>query len=438
MNSEFPGRDNSRCAEDYKNISSTGKPVDSARSKSIWSREFLFICLITFLAYANNSVFFTFYEYLKSLPVSPESFGLIIAVFSAASLIVRPILSPFIHPDNAGPYLFAGTVMVIAALVSYTIAISFWSMMIVRIFHGLAFVVMGTALMALTVDFIPKERSAQVFGLLAIVILIPNTVIPPILPLLSRIMGGFTGMLIFFAVVTVLVFPLVNALKPNVTKKNIAGSFQNTESAGENLKSGHAVGMLSREEIFRDILDPRVAALLVAMLLFFSTYALVFFFLDGYGRSIGISSTGFFMTIATASEIGIRLAAGSMFDRMDKCLLTSFTMFGLALAYALLGHVYGSYAFFALGGLLGVGWGIAMPVFNGLMFDISTPRFQAFNLNLGLQMFQGGFFLGPFIGGPVVTRWGFPVLFNVCAVMNLSALVFTFYLKKKLVKSSLN
>ncbi len=416
---------------DNSQLKSRGKPITdnnktntikTENSSPIWTKEFILICLITFLAYANNSVFFTFYEYLKTLAINPESFGLLIAVFSAVSLVIRPFLSPFVHSENARQYLFTGTVMVVITLSLYTVALNFWSMLIVRILHGLAFVIMGTALMALTVDFIPKKRSGQVFGLIAIVFLIPNTIIPPILPLLSRTMGGFTGMLIFFSLVTLLVFPLVKALRHDSQKDD-----NSPYTGGNQNKSG-----LSRQEIFDDLKDPRVAALLAAMLLFFSTYALIFFFLDGYGRSIGISSTGFFMTLATASEIGVMLAAGSLFDRMDKCLLTSYTLLGLSLAYAILGRVHNSTEFFLLGGILGIGWGIVMPVFNGLMFDISTSRFRAFNLNLGLQMFQGGMFLGPFMGGTVVAQWGFPVLFNICAVMNVSALIFTFYLKKKI------
>jgi predicted MFS family arabinose efflux permease len=54
------------------------------------------------------------------------------------------------------------------------------------------------------------------------------------------------------------------------------------------------------------------------------------------------------------------------------------------------------------------------------MFDLSDPRFQAFNTNLGMQMFQAGFFLGPFIGAPIVIRWGFPALYILCAALSLA------------------
>jgi predicted MFS family arabinose efflux permease len=385
-------------------------------SRAVWSRSFICICLVTFLAYANNSVFFSFYEYLKTLPIAPESFGLLIAVFSAVSLVVRPVMSPFVHSGNARRLLFAGTLMVAVALAAYSLALNFWSMLLVRILHGLAFVVMGTALMALTIDFIPRKRSAQIFGLLAIVILVPNTIVPPVLPLLDRSLGGFTGVLLFFALVTLLIFPLIKSLK---------------KPAQDAVRGQAAESALTRQEIWQDIRDPAVAVLLIAMLLFFSTHALVFFFLDAYGRSLGISATGLFLTLATASEIGVRLAAGSLFDRLDKCLLAAGALLGLAVAYAVLGHVRGPVGFFILGGVLGVGWGIAMPVFNGLMFDMSAPRFRAFNLNLGLQMFQGGFFLGPFIGGPVAAKFGFAALFSVCAGLSLLSLVFTVYLRSE-------
>ena len=38
--------------------------------------------------------------------------------------------------------------------------------------------------------------------------------------------------------------------------------------------------------------------------------------------------------------------------------------------------------------------GVAMPLINALAFDLSTPRLRAYNSNLGMQMFQGGFSWG--------------------------------------------
>jgi predicted MFS family arabinose efflux permease len=317
--------------------------------------------------------------------------------------------------ENARFFIYLGTLLVILSLASYSLASGFWSMFMVRILHGLAFVILGTALMTITVEFIPRDRSAQVFGLLAIIILIPNTIIPPILPSMDRWLGGFTRMLIFFAVITILVFPLIRGA--------VGGRVTPDLSVGKNQSE--------RLRILEDFKDIRIPLILMAMLLLYCSHALVFFFLDGYGKSLGIAGTGFFLTLASLSEIGVRVGAGSLFDRMDKSRLLSWTMTGLALGYAVLAHVPGRLSFFAAGALLGLGWGIAMPVFNGLMFDISKPRFVAFNSNLGLQMFQGGFFIGPFIGGAVAARYGFTSLFHLCAAMSLLSAFLTFLIGGK-------
>jgi predicted MFS family arabinose efflux permease len=68
-----------------------------------------------------------------------------------------------------------------------------------------------------------------------------------------------------------------------------------------------------------------------------------------------------------------------------------------------------------------------MPVFSGLIFDISIPRTRVFNINLGMQMFQGGFFLGPFLGGFLVVHCGMSFLFYMCAAFSVisAGLIFT-------------
>jgi predicted MFS family arabinose efflux permease len=376
------------------------RPLENRR---LFPKELILLFGITFLAYANISVFFRFYAYLNTLSIDPKWFGLLIGIFSAVSLIARPLLSPFFHAGNARRYLCIGAAMAVLSLAAYGLAQAFWGMVWVRAFHGLAFVVLGAALMTVTIDYIPKERSGQAFGLLSIIILVPNTMIPPLLPMLSQTLGGFTRVLLLFAAILLLIFPLVFYVK---SKDRPPGEGPLTRSPGW-------------REILKNLQDPRIPLLLAAMLFLYCGHAMVFFYLDGYGRSIGIAATGFFLTLATVSEITVRVVAGSFFDRINKAHLMTGTMVGLSLGYLALALVGGKMAFFGLGAVLGLGWGVAMPVFNGMLFDVSIPQYRAFNTNLGLQMFQGGFFLGPFIGGTVVDHCGFTTLFYLCALLSL-------------------
>jgi len=388
---------------------------DRSFSSSLWNREFVSLFAVVFLAYANISVFFQFYEYLHTMSIDPRWYGVLIGFFSAVSLAVRPIVSPFFHAGNARRYLYAGTAMLIATLILYSLARTLWSLLLVRALHGLAFVFLGTALMSVIVGYIPKERSAQIFGFLAILTLIPNTLIPPFLPFLTSRLGGFPGVLLLFAGITLVIFPLILAVPQAAT------------GPGTSMVQRRLAG----QEILDDICDRKIVVTLMAMLLLYSGHALVFFFLDGHGRRIGITDTGFFLTLSTVSEIGVRLAAGSLFDRMSKARLAAWSMILITFGYAALGYVSERTAFFSLGIVLGLGWGTAMPVLNGLIFDLSAPKYRAFNINLGLQMFQGGFFLGPFIGGPMVVHCGFPALFYLCGAFSLLSASLLLYLEKE-------
>lgn len=368
-----------------------------------------FVCLMgaAFLAYANISVFFGFYDHLRTLPIDPADYGLLIGALAAVALLVRPVISPFFHAGNARSLLFLGTGLAVTALAAYSLAGGFWSLLLVRLLHGLSFAVVGTALMTLIVEVIPPDKSAQFFGYIAVVTLIPNTLVPPFLPLLGNLFGGFNQILLAFAALTLLMFPLIRA----VEKKPLPPGERKRPSA------------LTGREILEDLGDYRVLRLLLAMLMLYCGHALIFFFLDGYGSSIGVAYAGVFLTLSTVGEIGVRLVAGSRFDRGDKIRLAGWTFAALAVCYLLLTQVSGRGLLFALGLFFGLGWGIAMPVCNGMMFEVSKPRFRAFNINLGLQMFQAGFFLGPIIGAPLLARWGYGTIYCLCAGMSLFATI---------------
>lgn len=75
-----------------------------------------------------------------------------------------------------------------------------------------------------------------------------------------------------------------------------------------------------------------------------------------------------------------------------------------------------------------------MPMFNALLLDVSGSRLRAFNTNLGLQMFQAGFFLGPFIGAPIVAGLGFGRLFETCALLSIGSAALVFAVERRIAR----
>jgi predicted MFS family arabinose efflux permease len=376
--------------------------------RPLWTREFILFNIVIFLSFINIAVFFPFEDYLRTLSIDPRWFGLIIGLFSAVSLLIRPFISHLCHQDNARLWISLGTIGVIAALSAYGWAETFWSMSLLRVFHGAAHLILATALMTVIVHRIPPGKSGQAFGILSIITLLPYAVVPPVLKKMTDWLGGYPMVLIFFAFTMILIFPLI---------------FLRSKEKGPD--KARAV-KLTGAEIFNNLKDRKILFILTAMLLFYSGYAVVFFFLAGYARELGIENGGLFFTLSTAGEIGIRLFASRIFDRTDKKILAGVTLILLSGGYVLLAKVNGTVFFFVLGFFLGLGWGIVMPVLNALLFDISQPDMRAFNTNLGLQMFQGGFFFGPLAGTPILHQVGYEGLYLFCAALTLitGALIF--------------
>jgi predicted MFS family arabinose efflux permease len=382
----------------------------STTENGLWSRDLLVLLAIAFLAYANISVFFRYYPYLQTLPINPGRLGVLIGAFSAVSLILRPLISPWFNTANSRGWIMIGTMLVIVSLGLYSLVHGFWGMLTVRCLHGLAFVVMGSALMALIVAYIPLGRSSQVFGIISIVVMLPNTVVPPLWPLLERFFGGFTNVLLAFSILTALIFPLVV----------LTGRGQKMETGSPSLQR------LTWPEIRSNLGDLKLVAILSAMFFLYCGVSVVFFFVADLARTYGLSGVGIFFMITTMGEIGVRLAAGQTFDRLPKAMLLALTLILLAVAYAVLARGQDQGVFFVVAVVLGLGWGAAMPVFNGLVFDVSAPRYRAFNTNLGLQMFQAGFFLGPIMGGMILDHWHIEWLYFFTAAINIVAAAIMF------------
>ncbi|MDD1749822.1 MAG: hypothetical protein LUO89_08095, partial [Methanothrix sp.] len=178
-------------------------------SSGIINGEFLALNAILFISYCNVAVFFQFHDYLGTLPIEKEWFGFLIAIFSLVVLMVRPLISPFLNRENARLWIAVSCMAMIPTLFCYAVAHHVWSMTLVRIIHGIAYVVMVTALTSRLVACIPAERSAQFFSLISIITLLPYAVIPPVLDPLTRFAGGFQNVLMISAIPIIAVFPLL-------------------------------------------------------------------------------------------------------------------------------------------------------------------------------------------------------------------------------------
>lgn len=374
--------------------------------EKLFTRNFVVMNFIYFFAFVNMAAFFQFHRYILTLPIDPASSGLLIGIFSLVSIGVQPVLSPFIHGANGKAWIASGLLLMLASLLTYGIGRTFSALLAIRVIHGCGFVVLMTALTATIASLIPREQSGRAFGYLSISMLLPYAVVPPILDVVGPRLGPFPVILQYTALLMVL--PLVLLFFMETPGSQLDGQ-------------GAQARRITFREVVEDLKHYPIVALLVLNLLVYGAYTPTFFYLQGFGLGVGVANPGSFFTIAIVTMMVIRIVAAARFDRMPKVLLACGSLCLLSSGYLLFLAVTGPGLFFFLAFLFGVAWGVAIPLFNALMFDLSPPLFRGLNLNLGLVMTQGGFFLGPLAGGMVLARWGYGAVFVLCFLICLTA-----------------
>jgi predicted MFS family arabinose efflux permease len=387
--------------------------------RPLFTRSFVGFNVITFISFCNIAVFFQFHDYLETLPIDPRWIGFLIAVFSLVVLAVRPFISPFLHETNSRKWLLISTGVVMGSLFLYDRSRSLEAMTLVRLVHGVGYGVMNTALVGLLVGYIPPGKSGQAFGLFSIITLLPYALVPPVLKPVMAWAGGFGRVLDLSALLMALIFPLALLLDPAVSEQRRA-------EAAPPLLQG------LRESLG----DPRILFLLFASLAVWTTFAPVFFFIEPFGRKLGISNVGWFFTLSTFAEIGVRIGAGKAFDRFDKPKVLGGAMIWLGIGFLFLGGVSSRVPFLLVGIFLGVGWGVVMPLLTAIVFDISLPRYRALNTNLTMVVFQGGFFLGPLIGAAVLLKWGYGMLYSASGMILLLTAALLLLINKRRIRPS--
>ena len=129
--------------------------------------------------------------------------------------------------------------------------------------------------------------------------------------------------------------------------------------------------------------------------------------------------------------MSVRVLAGPLVDRLDKGKILGISLVWLGIGYLIMAHVSGPWLFYSMGFLLGIGWGVAMPLLSSLMYDISEPNFRALNSNLAMEMFQAGFFFGPLAGGFILAKSGYSLLYYACGFLLLASVAATLHLRRK-------
>lgn len=349
------------------------------------------------------AVFYSFFSYLGKIGISEDWRGFLLGLEPMTAFALRLLIIPMLHIRNAVNVMMIALSMLVVALCSYLWALSIPSLIMLRIFHGAAFVLLVSAGMAIVVHLIPKEKSAQGFGIVSVGILVPYAVMPLIT---DYLLGYVHSEVRIYAGITVMALPgiiLLEILRRRLKKLPFKDSRTLMRRPG-------------KEDLKQNFRKAAISLILAVSLLIYFSYSTVFFFMKTYAGDAALGQAGMFFTIATLVMIGVRVLGGPFFDRFDKGLALIVFMFQLMLCFVFFGRAHTPSMFYLLAGYYGLCIGVILPMLNAALFLESSPSLRGLNTNLSLFMMDAGFFFSPYIGGVILAAgFSYRFLFDICA-----------------------
>ncbi|MGE4293912.1 MAG: MFS transporter [Desulfovibrio sp.] len=360
----------------------------SSNDTSLLTPEFCILMGIAFLAFCNISLFYGLNAYLESQQVSPLWRGILLGLEPCTALILRPLVSPFLTVRNSLWVTGAALFLLMAALCSYAHAHEIWTLALVRIAHGLGFVLLVSALVTILVAYIPPERSGQGFGIFAIASLLPYAVLPPVVERLLPLVGSEPRVYALFTPALALaLLPL-----PYLGRR--------TRLLAQNAAATHRRPQCS--DIRKNLHAPGIRQILVANGLVFTATTVVVFFMKDRLMEIDMHNVGLFFSVSTAATIGVRIFCGKWMDRVNRGVMLAVMLTALAGILALFSVAGTAGQLYMLAGLYGICLGFALPQLNAVMFVISPPHLRGLNTNLMMFTMDAGYVLGPLLAGELL------------------------------------
>jgi MFS family permease len=385
---------------------------DISVSPKFLSFEFLVLCLVIVAAFCNVSVFYGFYHYLGTIAIPVAWRGFLVGLEPMSAFILRLFVLPWLHVRNAFSVMVASLVLLIAASCSYMWVVTIPAMIVLRIVHGAAFVLLTSATIALVVNFIPKEMSGRGFSILSIATMIPYAVIPPLAetvhPYVRNDADIYAGVSIFAVLAILLLI---------VLRRRLGDALRGMD------------GVLQRRPTLSEVRENlrlrTVVLLLGAGLLIYLAHATFFYFMKDLFLKTGAGDVGLFFTICMATMIAIRALGGVLFDKIDKLVALQAGIALLIPCLVVLPHATSHAAFYLLAGMYGLSLGIILPLVIALLFSASPPPLRGLNTNLNLFTLDIAYFLIPYLGGLLIAFGaGFDLLFYVAAGFVMLSLAF--------------
>lgn len=355
--------------------------------------------------------------------------GLTLTVYMLVAVVFRPVVGRLVDTRGRWGPLFIGTAVFLVGSAFFSASIPLPLFFVMRGLQGMGFAFIGTAIMTMATDIIPRQRMSEGIGYLGLGQTISRAFFPVIALSLKDAFGYTTTYIVIFAIGFL---DLLVALALRERQKRFTDGVVLATSEEEIAESQSRTDRAQVKErlwerlVDRDALKPS-SILLVTMFASSSTMAFVIV----YAVAKGIPNAGIFFT-ASAIAIAVgRLSVGRVSQK-----------FGSAAVIAP-GLVLSSVSMLVLFWLDGIGILILSGVLAGLAGGMVQPELQSLAVLLAREERRGsanstlymmmdiGTASGALVWGVVADHTGLGFIFLAASTLVFVALLFYLFFNRR-------
>ncbi len=377
--------------------------------RDLMNRDFV-LGFFTFFAYM-----FAFFTLVPTLPIylvrlgsSMKEIGILVGIFSISSLASRLFAGKALSRYSEKTVMLSAALLFAVTFFACIVLRPFWPFLAVRLFQGVAYACLDTAVFALIVKVTKPSYLGRALGYLT---LAPGlaTVMAPSFGMFFVNRFGFTNLFLFCIGVSLCALLFSSLLKgPKMAKPD----------------TGVPTG--STFFLERKIIVPATSALF-----YYFTSGAVMAFFSLYAIQCGIKNPGYFFSACALMAVAGRALGGKILDSWKKeNVILVFTATSMV-AMVMLSFSKTLPMFIFVGLLWGVGVAFILPASIAYAFD-----YAGLSGGTAVGTFRAltdlGFAVGPMVMGLIVPRAGYQVMFLCLGLISLINLAyFQFYVRRK-------
>ena len=406
-----------RNADEKKAHKETGNP----KKERLWTGQFLFLILVSFItAVGFNMVYTMIVDYSKNtLGAGLTVSGVIAGIFSITALCIRPFAGAASDRFNKKWICVFATILIALSSVGYALVPDVSSMLVMRILHGAAFGVSGTANIALVSTCIPRSRMGEGLGFYGLGQVFAQAVGPSMGAAIQEAFGYRTLFFLIAGLTAVGVILLIQF------------PYKNQETAEKEAEREKTDSKKSRFS-WRSLIAMDVAVFALIGGLFSFANGIVNSFLKIFCDERHIAGYMSFFTVSAVVLFGMRLLIGRLADKSGLTWIVNLSLLASIGAMVLIGRATILPMILAAAVLKAAGQGGGQISLQAECIKKAGPLrsgVAASTFYIGADIGQG---VGPVIGGAISSAWGYESAFwMTAAILAAGILVFNVYQKRE-------